>query len=192
MLLPPSEVLRSVGDFLLAVAGGSLLQSQVLGMPERKHEKQTLRVGEGAVHPGLDPFESEPLGGEVLSVGYRGAPIHAAGELVQDDDQREPPARRVRPRVQLSPSGLLQYGGELLGYLFIDLRSSAKPPHGVPAQRLGIGVVVRREPIGVYLFGIAHDVPLPFPTTPSRGCSYRNPYPKYSGSARTRDSNYRR
>ena len=38
-LVEPSETRRGVGNFLLAVADASLMQSQVLGVPERKQEE---------------------------------------------------------------------------------------------------------------------------------------------------------
>src|SRR5215213_5637060 len=114
------EVGRREFHLLLGAANSQIHPLQVVGafrVAEGQHEKQTLGDFHVAVHPGLDALSSEPRGGGVLSVGQRLALVDAAGELVEDDDEREPTARRLCPRVELAPTRPLQHTAEPLGDL---------------------------------------------------------------------------
>src|SRR5918993_238228 len=83
-----------------------------------KGKKHPLQGGEAPPPPRLYTALSESKGGGVLRIDQRRPLVYGAGELVQDDDECEPRTRRVRPPVELPPSGLFEDGGEQPGYLF--------------------------------------------------------------------------
>src|ERR671920_1138995 len=82
-----------------------------LSVAQGKREEQPLHERKVALHPLLDTALSELKGSGVLRIRQRRACVYVAGELVQDDDECEPSAWRVRPPVKLPPVGLVRGGG---------------------------------------------------------------------------------
>ena len=98
------------------------------GVAEGHREEQALGDFHVAVHPGLNAPSSEPQGSGILSVGQRRVLVDTAGELVEDDDEREPPARRLCPRVELALTCLVHHTAEPRGDLSVYLRPASEPP----------------------------------------------------------------
>src|ERR687890_324861 len=125
-----------------------------LSVAQGKREEQPLHERKAALHPLLDTALSELKGSGVLRIRQRRTCIYVAGELVQDDDECEPSARRVCPPVKLPPSGLFEDGSEQLGYLLAFLWSSLEPAQHLLPECFGIGIIAWGEPVREDLLGV--------------------------------------
>ena len=103
------------------------------------------RMVERVVMPVRDALEREPGRLDVLCIGSgRVAPV-GPRELVEREDQCEPPLRRRRPVVEISPRGGLGLFGEIPANDGVH----AAPHTGFPEVLPGLGssvVHIRREP----------------------------------------------
>src|ERR671917_128764 len=130
------------------------LRERVFVHPSQMRRPKVHHLLSLALHPLLNTAQSESKGGGVLRIRQRRACVYVAGELVQDDDECEPSARRLSPPVKLPPSGLFEEGGEQLGYLLADLWSSLEPAQHLLPEGFGIGIIAWEEPVREDLLGV--------------------------------------
>jgi len=105
------QVRRRLLDQRLAERDAALQEALLLGMAERQHEEGFLpdRLQLGVV-AALQALEGQVLRQKILGVGLRGALPDRARELLEDDDQREPGARRFGPAMQLAAAAASSTG----------------------------------------------------------------------------------
>ena len=161
-----TEVVRGLSRRLPGVKNAPFVEGRILGVAEGHPEEYPLRGGEILVHPRLYAVDSELQGLLVLGVREGRAPIDVAGELVEDDDEREPPPRCLGPVIQFSVPCLLEQGPEPLSDLSIDLGAAREPPPHPPPEPLPVSgpQVFFGEPVRKNLIGLArtfsHSLPL--------------------------------
>jgi len=134
------------------------LQDEILGVRERHREEDALVEGQALVHARLEPRDGQALGRGVLRERERRAPEHVARELVEQDDEREPVARGLGPRVELAAPRVLEGGAESGRDLTIDLGPAVEPFHRAAFERRHAvdGVALVAEPVAQNGLGVVH------------------------------------
>ncbi len=88
---------------------------QPFGMQQRHMEEQPFERGQHAIEAALQAVAAQRHGSGVILVGARRAAPGVTGELVEQQDQRQPPARGSGPAVEPSRAGPLDIGAEAIG-----------------------------------------------------------------------------
>jgi hypothetical protein len=126
---------------------------ELLGVAQRQEEERFLpRRVEGGVVTELDSLERQSKRLRILRVRPRRTAIDGSGELIEDDDQREPGSSPVRPVVEVPAYGMLQHRFEPLDDGSVC--SAAKPPFELADHRPVIIAQMLWEPEPKNIFGL--------------------------------------
>jgi hypothetical protein len=109
----------------------AVLHRHRLAVHERHVEEDALVAGQRAVVAAVEPLEGELESARVAGEGGRLAAVHVAGELVEHEDLRQPPARLSQPVVELAPANRLVHAGEPGPDLLVEGEVLLPPASGV-------------------------------------------------------------
>jgi hypothetical protein len=132
----------------------AILIGERLAVHERHVEEGALVVSQLAIDAERDALGRDLGGPRVAVVRAPGAAEHVARELVEHDDERQPPARRGQPGVALAGGHRLVQGVEAIADELIELGILAPPAR----LRLGAGesiLVQLAEPEAQHLLHLA-------------------------------------
>ncbi len=115
---------RQIGDDLFGDTVDHIEARQMIrpfAMAQRDDIEQPLPRLKGCEMAIFDPLKRDKVRLDILGIGPRRATPKRAGKLIQCQQQRQPPARRLCPAIQQTLRG----GGGQIGKMFADMRIDA-------------------------------------------------------------------